>query len=121
MLYGTGARVRLTRDVQVTGDDMAARPGVAGPLFLVEGLTGVVMKAAEGLGGALGAGLAEFEQRIRDGQFQGPAADMVEGLREQLVRQGAYGAAMGTRVRYKVRFDNGFVLDGIEEGWLTEA
>ncbi|MEU6237532.1 hypothetical protein, partial [Kitasatospora sp. NPDC047058] len=42
MPYETGAKVKLTRDAQVTGVDTVARMGFPGPLFLAEGLTGTV-------------------------------------------------------------------------------
>lgn len=122
MSYETGAKVKLTRDVQVTGDGAAARTGFPGPLFLAGGLEGVVtVVTREGAGGGLQDELAAFEKRIRDGQFQGFAAHLVEDLRQQLIRHGAFDTVAGTRIRYGVRFENGFVLHGLEADVLTEA
>lgn len=46
MPYETGAKVKLTRDVQLTANDTAARIGFPGPLCLAEGLQGIVTGSA---------------------------------------------------------------------------
>ncbi|MFE5791850.1 hypothetical protein ACFQ8C_04645 [Streptomyces sp. NPDC056503] len=129
MPYETGAMVRLTRDVQVTPDGAAARGGLPGPLFLAEGLEGLVTNVAKEAGGgstAVQAGLAEFDRIVGNSRFTGFTAHMVDDLRQRMVQQvgygsGAAGAGGGTRVAYRVRFVNGFVLDGLEEDSLTRA
>ncbi|MEV6201799.1 hypothetical protein AB0M64_17745 [Streptomyces sp. NPDC051771] len=130
MTYETGAMVRLTRDVQVTGDGSAGRGGLPGPLFLAEGLEGLVTHVAKESGGgasaAVQAALAEFDRTVRGSQFTGFTGHLVDDLRERIVRQGGSGGAgagagAGARVTYRVRFVNGFVLDGLDEDCLTRA
>lgn len=131
MTYETGAMVRLTRDVQVTGDGSAGRGGLPGPLFLAEGLEGLVTHVAKESGGgasaAVQAALAEFDRTVRGSQFTGFTGHLVDDLRDRIARQGgpgaggAAGAGAGARVTYRVRFVNGFVLDGIDEDVLTRA
>ncbi|MFE1905989.1 hypothetical protein ACFW96_20325 [Streptomyces gardneri] len=119
MPYETGAKVRLTRDVQVTADDTAARRGLPGPLYLAEGLGGVVTGVTQESGGGAQDQLADFDQRFRDSRFEPHAARFIGELRQHLVRQGGFDAGVGTRTKYRVRFENGFVLSGVEEDWLT--
>ncbi|TYC66585.1 hypothetical protein EH183_42105 [Streptomyces sp. CB01881] len=122
MPYETGAKVKLTRDVQVTADDTAARIGLPGPLSLTEGLEGIVTGSAkEARGGMAQDALAAFDQQVRPGQFDAFTAGLLDNLRQQIIRHGAFDAGAGARVRYTVRFENGFVLDGLEEDWLTRA
>jgi len=121
MPYETGAKVKLTRDAQVTGVDTVARMGFPGPLFLAEGLTGTVTGVAKEAGGAAQDYLASFEQQIRGSQFDSFTAGLVDDLRQRVIRHSAYGAGGVARIRYRVRFENGFVLDGLEEEWLTGA
>ncbi|MER7755191.1 hypothetical protein [Kitasatospora sp. NPDC097643] len=121
MPYETGARVRLTRDVQLTADDAAARTGLPGPLFLAEGLSGVVTGSAMEAGGPAQDGLAAFDQQIRGGRYDSFTNSLIDNLRQQVVRHSAYDAGAGARIRYRVRFENGFVLAGLEEDWLTGA
>ncbi|MEU9048251.1 MULTISPECIES: hypothetical protein [unclassified Kitasatospora] len=121
MPYETGAKVKLTRDTQVTSGDPAARTGVPGPLFLAEGLGGVVTGVTKEAGGVAQDHLASFDQQIRGTRLDGFAAHLVEDLRQQVIRHGAFDGAVGARIRYRVRFENGFVLDGLEEDWLTKA
>ncbi|MFG2874520.1 transposase [Streptomyces sp. NPDC048337] len=121
MPYETGAKVKLTRDVQVTANDTAARIGCPGPLCLAEGLEGIVTGSAKEAGGAAQDGLAEFERRIRGVQFDGFTAGVLDNLRQQIIQHGGIDAGVGAQIRYRVRFENGFVLGGLEEGWLTEA
>ncbi|MEU6622640.1 hypothetical protein ABZ926_18005 [Streptomyces litmocidini] len=121
MPYETGAKVRLTRDVQVTADDTAARSGLPGPLFLAEGLRGVVTGAAERTGGGVQDPLAAFDHEVRGVRFDPFAAGLIDDLRQRVIRHGASGGGAGGRIGYRVRFENGFVLDGLREDWLTGA
>lgn len=125
MPYATGTKVKLAKDVQVTANDTAVRIGLPGPLFLAEGLKGVVAGSTQDTGGVAQNALARFDEQLRGVQLQGFAADLVGNLRQQVVQYEAANTGPstggGTRTRYRVRFENGFVLDGIEEGWLTEA
>ncbi|WP_329395103.1 hypothetical protein [Streptomyces melanogenes] len=120
MPYETGAKVKLTRDVQVAANDAGARGGYPA-LFLAEGLVGIVTGAAKETGGFAQEQAALLEQQIRTGQFSGYAASMLEQFRQQIIGPGAYGAGVGSQIRYRVRFENGFVLDGLGEDWLTQA
>ncbi|MEW2416388.1 hypothetical protein AB0953_22055 [Streptomyces sp. NPDC046866] len=122
MPYETGAKVKLTREVQVTSDGTAAGAGFAGPLFLAEGLEGIVTGSA-GEAGGFAREHEVLDQQIREGRLKGFTADLVEQLRQQVVGQALYGtgAGVGTGIRYRVRFENGFVLDGLGEDCLTAA
>ncbi|MFC5663966.1 hypothetical protein ACFP3U_13345 [Kitasatospora misakiensis] len=128
MAYDTGARVRLTRDVQVTGHGTAGGAGGPGPLFLGGGLAGTVTGVGTQAGGGGGRDyVAEFDQQVRGVPLTGFAAGLVDDLRQKVVRAQAAGAGggvgpgAGTRTVYRVRFENGFVLDGLEEDALTPA
>ncbi|GAA2810120.1 hypothetical protein RMN57_07305 [Kitasatospora sp. CM 4170] len=123
MPYQPGAKVKLTRDTQVTGDGPAGRPGLPGPLFLAQGLEGIVTGVAEGPGGVAEAALASFDQQIGGARFDAFTTHMLENLRQQVIGNGAFaaGAGSGARTRYRVQFVNGFVLDGLEEDWLAGA
>lgn len=120
MPYETGAKVKLTRDVQVAANDAGARGGYPA-LFPAEGLVGIITGAAKETGGFAQEQAALLEQQIRTGQFSGYA--VLEQLRQQIIGPAAYGAGVGvgSQVRYRVRFENGFVLDGLGEDWLTQA
>ncbi|XIE77171.1 hypothetical protein AB6O49_00315 [Streptomyces sp. SBR177] len=119
MSYEIGARVRLVKDVQVTDGDPAAGTGLPGPLFLAEGLQGVVTAAVREAGGSGPDHLAMFEEQIRGVRLDGHASALIDGLRQQIVQSGRSGAGGGVRFRYGVRFENGFVLHGVEEDWLS--
>ncbi|GAB7188503.1 hypothetical protein ATKI12_8334 [Kitasatospora sp. Ki12] len=121
MPYAIGAKVKLTRDAQVTSDAAAAGLGLPGPLFLAEGLEGVVTGSAQEAGGMAQEYLAAFDQQVGPGQFTGHTALLIDGLRQQVIRHGAALPGGSARVRYRVRFENGFVLGGVEENWLTGA
>ncbi|GGY57665.1 hypothetical protein [Streptomyces omiyaensis] len=121
MPYETGARVKLIRDVQITGGVPATGGGSAGPLFLGAGATGVVAGAAEAAGGAVEGALADFDRRFAAGRFDGHTTGLMEGIRRQIVSLGATVPGAGGGIRYRVRFENGFVLDGIEEDALAPA
>ncbi|MFE5584032.1 hypothetical protein [Kitasatospora sp. NPDC056531] len=121
MPYEIGAKVKLTRDVQVTADGTAAGTGFPGPLFLAGGLAGIVTGSATEAGGASQSMLASFEQQVRGVRLDGFAAGLVEDLRQRVIGLGAVDAGVGAQIRYRVRFENGFVLGGLEEGWLTGA
>ncbi|WP_031002198.1 hypothetical protein [Streptomyces sp. NRRL F-5727] len=123
MPYEVGAQVRLVRDVQVGGNDTAGRVGSPGPLFLAEGLRGVVTGSArvEPRGMAQDA-LAEFDRRVGGQRFDGHAAGLLGNLRDQIIRQGAVDSGgAGARIGYQVRFDNGFVLHGLDEDALARV
>ncbi|MEE1788606.1 hypothetical protein PUR71_37750 [Streptomyces sp. SP17BM10] len=120
MPYEAGTRIRLTREAQVTAGDSATRGGVPGPLFLAEGLAGTVMGSTTE-GGRGQDHLASFDQHVRGHRFDAFAASLIDDLRQNVARLGAFDAGAGARTTYRVRFDNGFVLDGLEEGWLTQA
>ncbi|MFD0279248.1 hypothetical protein ACFVHB_35875 [Kitasatospora sp. NPDC127111] len=121
MPYEIGAKVRLTRDVQLTADGTAAAIGLPGPLFLAGGLTGIVTDAAKETGGVTQDMLAGVEQQIRAARLDPFSAGLLEDLRQRFIGPGAFDAGVGARITYKVRFENGFVLGGLEEAWLTEA
>ncbi|MFD7977348.1 hypothetical protein [Streptomyces sp. NPDC059071] len=121
MPYETGAKVRLTRDVQVTGNDAAAGAGGPGPLFLAEGLQGVVTGSARAAGGMAQDALASFDQQVGGQRFDGFTTALIGDLRQRLIQQGAFDAVVGDRIGYRVRFENGFVLDGLQEDCLTRA
>ncbi|MFF7454450.1 hypothetical protein [Kitasatospora sp. NPDC008115] len=113
--------MRLTREVQVTAHGAAAGGGFPGALFLAEGLTGIVTAVSQGSAGAYQDHLAAFEQQVRGSHLSGFAAGMVDDLRQQVIRMSLQGTGAGARTTYKVRFDNGFVLDALEEDWLAAA
>ncbi|GAA1388279.1 hypothetical protein GCM10009639_14570 [Kitasatospora putterlickiae] len=117
MAYDTGARVRLTREVQVTAHGTAAGGGFPGALFLAEGLAGIVTGVEQGSGGVAQDRLASFDEQVR--HLPGLTAGLFEDLRQQAIRAGVFGSGAGTRTSYKVQFANGFVLDGLEEDWLA--
>ncbi|MFB7471654.1 hypothetical protein [Kitasatospora sp. NPDC056184] len=119
MPYSAGANVRLTREVQVTAGGAAAGAGSPGALFLAEGLVGIVTGVANEARGAAQAALAEFDQQVRGSHFSGFTAHVVDGLRQQIIQQGAFDTGAGARAQYRVRFENGFVLDGLDEDCLT--
>ncbi|MDX2297395.1 MULTISPECIES: hypothetical protein [Streptomyces] len=123
MPYEVGAQVRLVRDVQVGGSGTAGRTGSPGPLFLAEGLRGVVTGSApREAGGRAQDALAEFDRRVGGQRFDAHAAGLLGNLRDQILRQGAVdsgGAGAGTG--YQVRFENGFVLHGLAEDFLARA
>jgi hypothetical protein len=121
MPYETGAKVKLTRDAQVTADGASSGTGFPGPLFLAEGLKGIVTDVTREAGGVAQDNLALFEQQVRGAQLDGFAAGLVEGLRQRVVQAGGVDTGIGARITYKVRFENGFVLNGLAEDWLTEA
>ncbi|MER5740720.1 hypothetical protein ABT117_34345 [Streptomyces sp. NPDC002262] len=118
MPYETGAKVRLTRDVRVTGE------GSPGPLSLAEGLEGFVEGFTEGTssGGVAQSALDEVERISRAAQLTGFSAAMMDQVRQQVTRHAAaYAPGAGGRAGYRVRFVNGFVLDGVDEDALTRA
>ncbi|MFF2350626.1 hypothetical protein ACFVVL_12660 [Kitasatospora sp. NPDC058115] len=119
MPYDTGARVKLTREVQLTAHGTATAGGFPGALFLAEGLTGVVIEVGKGVGGVAQDHLAAFDHQVRGSHLSGFAAGLVDDLRQQVIRMSAHGPGAGARSTYKVRFDNGFVLDGLDEDRLT--
>ncbi|MER7706695.1 hypothetical protein ABTX81_27840 [Kitasatospora sp. NPDC097605] len=121
MPYDTGARVKLTRDVPVTAVGAVTTGGFPGALYLAEGLAGVVTGVTKGGGGTAEDMLASFDQQIRDSHLPGFSAALVDDLRQQFIQRGAFATGIGTPTRYKVRFENGFVLDGLEENWLAAA
>ncbi|MDY0816195.1 hypothetical protein [Kitasatospora purpeofusca] len=119
MPYEIGAKVKLTRDVAVTADGRAAGPGSPGALSLATGLTGTVTGAAQDSGSAAEALRASFEEQLRGARLDSFAAGLVDGLRQRVIAATAPGTGTGTG--YRVRFDNGFILDGLDESSLTPA
>lgn len=122
MPYETGAKVKLARDVQVSAHDGVGRSGFPGPLFLAEGLAGIVAGSATQAGGVGGQdALASFDQQVRGIRTDPFTAGLLDDLRQRVVQHSAFDGGGGSRIRYRVRFENGFVLDGLEEDWLTRA
>ncbi|MFD4659538.1 hypothetical protein ACFWP2_28375 [Kitasatospora sp. NPDC058444] len=120
MPYEIGAKVKLTRDVQVATGGAAAGTGSPGPLSLAGGLTGIVTGSAQEAGHVSPDALASFDQQTRGVRLDAFTAGLIGDLRQRIVEAGAFGPG-GGGTRYKVRFENGFVLDGLEEGLLTGA
>ncbi|MFJ6385129.1 hypothetical protein ACIQI7_34635 [Kitasatospora sp. NPDC092039] len=118
MPYETGATVRLTREVQVTEKGTAGLPG---PLFLGEGLMGIVTGSAQEASTAASEHVALFDEQVRGFQFDASASYLINDLRQKVIRASGGGAGSGTQTLYRVRFENGFVLDGLEEGWLARV
>ncbi|MEU1287647.1 hypothetical protein [Kitasatospora sp. NPDC005856] len=122
MPYEIGAKVKLTRDVQVTAGGTGAGTGFPGSLSLAGGLAGIVTGSTPEAGGVSSDMLASFDRQTRGVRLDAFAAGLLDDARQRLIGQGAFGAgAGGGGTRYRVRFENGFVLDGLEEGVLTEA
>ncbi|MFJ8132294.1 hypothetical protein [Streptomyces hydrogenans] len=119
MPYETGAKVRLTRDVRVAGG------GSPGALSLAEGLEGFVEGFTEGApsGGIAQSALDEVERITRASRSTGFSAAMMDQVREQVTRHAAAYTppGAGDRTGYRVRFVNGFVLDGVDEDALARA
>ncbi|MBO1416454.1 hypothetical protein [Streptomyces sp. FH025] len=76
---------------------------------------------AQEAGGPVQDHLASFDQQLRNARLDGFAASLVGDLRQQLVQAGGAGTGAGARTTYRVRFENGFVLGGLEEARLTSA
>ncbi|MFF9339926.1 hypothetical protein ACF1CG_09230 [Streptomyces sp. NPDC014773] len=100
MPYETGAKVRLTRDVRVTGE------GSPGPLSPAEGLEGFIEGSAKGApaGGFGQSSIAEAERLARGSQLTGFSAALMDQVRQQVTRHAAAydagagaGAGSGTR------------------------
>ncbi|MFB8238719.1 hypothetical protein ACFC58_19410 [Kitasatospora purpeofusca] len=123
MPYPIGAKVKLTRDVPVTADGRAAGIGFPGPLSLATGLTGTVTGAGQASTGTADALRASFEEQLRGARLDSFATALVDDLRQRVIAATAPGAGpgAGTGTSYRVRFDNGFVLDGLDESALTPA
>ncbi|WP_328953449.1 hypothetical protein [Kitasatospora purpeofusca] len=121
MPYAIGARVKLTRDVPVTADGRTAGTGSPGPLSLATGLTGTVTGAAQDSGGTADALRASFDEQLRGARLDSFAAGLVDDLRQRVIAATAPGTGTGTGTSYRVRFDNGFILDGLDESSLTPA
>ncbi|WP_395297425.1 hypothetical protein ACF9IK_31270 [Kitasatospora hibisci] len=123
MPYEPGAKVKLTRDARVTGAGTAGGTGLPGPLFPARGLEGVVTGVAEGTGGVARDALAPFDRPIGGARYDGFTTHLLDNLRQQVIPNGAFAvgawtwawAWAGPRTAYRVRFVNGFVLDGLEE------
>ncbi|CAN3984671.1 hypothetical protein [Kitasatospora purpeofusca] len=135
MSYAIGARVKLTRDVPVTADGRASGLGATGPLSLAGGLAGTVTGAGQASAGTAGttgtadALRASFEEQVRGARLDSFATALVDDLRQRVIAAtgpgtgfgvGA-GTAPGTGTGYRVRFDNGFILDGLDESALAPA
>nr|BEK70075.1 hypothetical protein KPHV_73020 [Kitasatospora purpeofusca] len=132
MSYAIGARVKLTRDVPVTADGRAAGLGATGPLSLAGGLAGTVTgadQASAGTTGTADALRASFEEQVRGARLDSFATALVDDLRQRVIAAtgpgtgfgAGAGTAPGTGTGYRVHFDNGFILDGLDESALAPA
>ncbi|MER5350214.1 hypothetical protein ABT093_07770 [Kitasatospora sp. NPDC002551] len=122
MPYEIGAKVKLTRDVQITPGGTTAGTGLPGPLSLAAGLTGTVTASAREAGGASQDYLASFDQQLRGSRLDPFTAGLVADLRQRVIDATTSAPGAGTgQIRYTVRFDNGFALGGLDEAWLTPA
>ncbi|WP_030396187.1 hypothetical protein [Kitasatospora purpeofusca] len=124
MSYAIGARVKLTRDVPVTADGRAAGLGAPGPLSLAGGLVGTVTGAGPASAGTTGTAdalRASFEEQVRGARLDSFATALVDDLRQRVIAATGPGAGFAPGTGYRVRFDNGFILDGLDESALTPA
>ncbi|MGW6849093.1 hypothetical protein ACWGCK_10075 [Streptomyces virginiae] len=125
MTLNEGLRVRLAEDLTLTGSVTAAGDAVAGFLALASGAEGTVERVDEHRPRS-GEDVREYE-RLKS-LLDSFGHQMPEGSRKQLKEkvaslEPAWIAFQEQRVRVtvRVRFDNGFVLDGAHEGLFTSA
>ncbi|MFF4263697.1 hypothetical protein ACFY7Y_01480 [Streptomyces virginiae] len=125
MTLNEGLRVRLAEDLTLTGSVTAAGDAVAGFLALASGAEGTVERVDEHRPRS-GEDVREYE-RLKS-LLDSFGHQMPEGSRKQLEEkvaslEPAWIAFQEQRVRVtvRVRFDNGFVLDGAHEGLFTSA
>lgn len=125
MTLNEGLRVRLTEDLTLTGSVTAAGEAVAGFLALASGAVGTVEQVDEHQPQS-GEDVREYE-RLKS-LLDSFGHQMPEGSRKQLEEkvaslEPAWIAFQEQKVRVtvRVRFDNGFVLDGAHEELFTSA
>ncbi|MCX4717506.1 hypothetical protein [Streptomyces virginiae] len=125
MTLNEGLRVRLTEDLTLTGSVTAAGEAVAGFLALASGAVGTVERVDEHQPQS-GEDVREYE-RLKS-LLDSFGHQMPEGSRKQLEEkvaslEPAWIAFQEQKVRVtvRVRFDNGFVLDGAHEELFTSA
>ncbi|MGW6842411.1 hypothetical protein [Streptomyces sp. NPDC054958] len=125
MTLNEGLRVRLAEDLTLTGSVTAAGEPVAGYLALASGTEGTVERVDEHQPRS-GVDVREYE-RLKS-LLDSFGHQMPEGSRKQLAEQVASlepawiaFQAQKVRVTVRVRFDNGFVLDGAHEELFTSA
>lgn len=125
MTLNEGLRVRLTEDLTLTGSVTAAGEAVAGFLALASGAEGTVERVDEHRPRS-GEDVREYE-RLKS-LLDSFGHQMPEGSRKQLEEkvaslEPAWIAFQDQKVHVtvRVRFDNGFVLDGAHEGLFTSV
>ncbi|MFB6481540.1 hypothetical protein ACFCXF_21355 [Streptomyces virginiae] len=125
MTLNEGLRVRLTEDLTLTGSVTAAGEAVAGFLALASGAEGTVERVDEHQPQS-GEDVREYE-RLKS-LLDSFGHQMPEGSRKQLEEkvaslEPAWIAFQEQKVRVtvRVRFDNGFLLDGAHEELFTSA
>ncbi|MFD9617623.1 hypothetical protein ACFWB2_10090 [Streptomyces virginiae] len=125
MTLNEGLRVRLTEDLTLTGSVTAAGEAVAGFLALASGAVGTVERVDEHQPQS-GEDVREYE-RLKS-LLDSFGHQMPEGSRKQLEEKVASleptwiaFQEQKVRVTVRVRFDNGFVLDGAHEELFTSA
>ncbi|MFJ9344724.1 hypothetical protein ACIRP0_36420 [Streptomyces sp. NPDC101733] len=131
MTLKEGLRVRLAADVRLTAwaaltEDAAAEPshGLAGSLSLAAGTEGTVERVVEHR--IPGEGVREYERlkSLLDSFGEQMPTASGKQLREKVAALEPEWTAYqreGARVRVRVRFDNGFVLDDAHEDLFTRA
>ncbi|MFB6577299.1 MULTISPECIES: hypothetical protein [unclassified Streptomyces] len=125
MTLNEGLRVKLAADLTLAGSLTAAGDAVAGFLALAAGTGGTVERVDEHRP-QRGEDVREYE-RLKS-LLDSFGHQMPEGSRKQLQEQVASLEPAWTafheqklRVTVRVRFDNGFVLDGAAEELFTSA
>ncbi|MFE1869415.1 hypothetical protein ACFW9N_00705 [Streptomyces sp. NPDC059496] len=125
MTLNEGLRVKLAADLTLTGSLTAAGDAVAGFLALASGTGGTVERVDEHRPQS-GADVREYE-RLKS-LLDSFGHQMPEGSRKQLQEQVASlepawiaFQEQKLRVTVRVRFDNGFVLDGAHEELFTST
>ncbi|MFB6559894.1 hypothetical protein ACFCYH_13585 [Streptomyces sp. NPDC056400] len=125
MTLNEGLRVKLAADLTLAGSLTAAGDAVAGFLALASGTGGTVERVDEHRPQS-GEDVREYE-RLKS-LLDSFGHQMPEGSRKQLQEQVASLEPAWTafheqklRVTVRVRFDNGFVLDGAAEELFTSA
>ncbi|MEY2227775.1 hypothetical protein [Streptomyces sp. BF23-19] len=125
MTLNEGRRVRLAEDLALTGSVTAAGEAVAGFLALASGTEGTVERVDEHQPRS-GEDVREYE-RLKS-LLDSFGHQMPEASRKQLEEKVASLEPAWTafqeekvRVTVRVRFDNGFVLDGAHEELFDSA
>ncbi|WP_328787218.1 hypothetical protein [Streptomyces sp. NBC_00273] len=125
MTLNEGLRVKLAADLTLTGSLTTAGDAVAGFLALASGTGGTVERVDEHRPQS-GEDVREYE-RLKS-LLDSFGHQMPEGSRKQLQEQVASlepawiaFQEQKLRVTVRVRFDNGFVLDGAQPELFTSA